>query len=164
MDADQFKQLVMPHYRRMYMLALRLTADSDDAQDVVQDSVTRLWQSRSKLDDVDNIEAYISAIVKNAALDTVKRRSRSVNLDEVNQMPHDADVATDLARREQVRHVMNAINDLPDTQQQVLMMRDVYGYEFDEIERATGCNYGHIRVLLSRARKTIKNHFIDTTI
>ncbi|MDE7385900.1 MAG: sigma-70 family RNA polymerase sigma factor [Muribaculaceae bacterium] len=164
MDADQFKQLVMPHYRRMYMLALRFTADSDDAQDAVQDAVTRLWQNRQGLESADNPVAYILAVVKNAALDTIKRRHPVVGIEEAGSLAHESDPSEALERRERVKNVMAIINDLPETQQQVIMMHDVYGYEYEEIERATGCNYGNIRVLLSRARKTIKNHFIDTTI
>ncbi|MDE6403833.1 MAG: sigma-70 family RNA polymerase sigma factor [Muribaculaceae bacterium] len=164
MDADQFKQLVMPHYRRMYMLALRFTADSDDAQDAVQDAVTRLWQNRQGLESADNPVAYILAVVKNAALDTIKRRHPAVGIEDAGSMAHESDPSEALERRERVKNVMAIINDLPETQQQVIMMHDVYGYEYEEIERATGCNYGNIRVLLSRARKTIKNHFIDTTI
>lgn len=164
MDADQFKQLVMPHYRRMYMLALRFTADSDDAQDAVQDAVTRLWQNRPGLESADNPVAYILTVVKNAALDTIKRRRPAVGIEEACSLTQESDPAEALERRERVKNVMAIINDLPETQQQVIMMHDVYGYEYDEIERATGCNYGNIRVLLSRARKTIKNHFTDITI
>ncbi|MDE7473932.1 MAG: sigma-70 family RNA polymerase sigma factor [Muribaculaceae bacterium] len=164
MDANQFKQLVMPRYRRMYMLALRLTSDSRDAEDAVQDAVTRLWQNRSKLADSDNPDAYITTVVRNAAIDTINHRRPSVNIEEAGNLAHESDPSEALERSERVKIIMSIINDLPETQQQVIMMKDVYGYDFDEIERATGCNYGHLRVLLSRARKTIKNHFTDTAI
>lgn len=61
--------------------------------------------------------------------------------------------------RDEVRQVKNIIAQLPEQQQKVVILRDVKECSYEEIEHITGLNSINIRVLLSRARKRIREQF-----
>ncbi len=64
-----------------------------------------------------------------------------------------------MEERDEVGVVMHLIDCLPETQRQVIMLRDVDDCSYEEIETTTGLSAGNVRVLLSRARKTIREQF-----
>ena len=65
---------ILPLKNEMYRLALRITLNSQEAEDVVQDVVIRLWQMRERLDGIDSIEAYALRMTRNLALDRSRMR------------------------------------------------------------------------------------------
>ena len=93
--------------------------------------------------------------VRNCAIDIIRRRRPSVQLDLICDQSTGDNPEQTVENKLKIAQIMTIINDLPPTQQQVILMRDVEGYELEEIARETGCSYGNIRVLLSRARTTI---------
>jgi len=143
----------------MYLVAMRLTADTADAQDAVQDAVVKLWQQQSKLYGATSIEGYAITAARNAAIDIARRRHPSATLDGVVERDPGHDPAQVLAIKDRVAHVMEIIDDLPETQRQVILMRDVEEMEFDEIVEATGLSHVNVRAILSRARASIRKHF-----
>ena len=63
--------------------------------------------------------------------------------------------------KDEANQVIKLIGQLPEQQQQIVIMRDVDDRPYEEIEEATGLSAVNIRVLLSRARKKIREQFID---
>lgn len=159
MTAENFKQLIMPHYRDMYYMAIRLTGDSADAEDAVQDAVLSLWHKQSRLVEAENTRSYIMTVARNAALDILRRKKPSLSLDSAGEHVDDGDIVRKIENRDRVRHVMQIIDDLPEAQRRVIIMRDVDECEFDEIVDTTGFSYVNVRTLLSRARASIRKHF-----
>lgn len=143
----------------MYLVAMRLTADTADAQDAVQDAVVNLWQQQSRLENATSIEAYAITAARNAAIDIVRRRHPAIPLDEIVRQDSAHDPAQALDIRNRVEMVMEIIEDLPEAQRRVVLMRDVDGQELEDIARETGYSNVNVRTLLSRARAAIRKHF-----
>lgn len=72
---------------------------------------------------------------------------------------HDMQLADDLELREEAQQVRRIIAHLPEQQQRIVALRDVKGCSYEEIERITGLGATNVRVLLSRARKKIRDEF-----
>ncbi|WP_283600492.1 RNA polymerase sigma factor, partial [Muribaculum intestinale] len=64
MDAETFKEIILSRYGDMYRVAYAIVRDSDDAQDVVQDAVTRLRVRRQALSGIVSPDAYCMAAVR----------------------------------------------------------------------------------------------------
>ena len=111
---------------------------------MVQEAYLKLWNKRDELAGVLNTEAYCVTLVKNLCYDAL-RRSRP---DEDGHAPED-----------EVNQVRRLIGRLPEQQKRVILLRDVNDCSFEEIEQATGLNAINIRVLLSRARKKIREQY-----
>ena len=79
-------------------------------------------------------------------------------LEELN-IANSTNVADDIDTRDEANQVLRLIDGLPQQQRQVILMRDVNDQPYEEIEETTGLSAVNIRVLLSRARKKIREQF-----
>ena len=158
MPASLFKQLVLPLYPRLQRVALRLLGNVEDAEDMVQEVYMKLWNKRDALPDVQDVEAYCVTLTKNMCIDRL--RIAEVEKEDVDEVPTmlaaTDDVEAQVERRDTVEQVKQIIETLPEHQQQVITLRDMEDCSFEEIVEQTGLTAVNIRMLLSRARKTIR--------
>lgn len=161
MDAAKFKQQFLPCHPKLYRVAFRLMGNSQDAEDMVQEAYLKLWNKRDELANILNTEAYCVALIKNLCYDALRR----TQLDEDGRapeelsLPTDTNIAREVEQRDEVNQVRRLIGQLPEQQKRVILLRDVNDCSFEEIEQATGLNAINIRVLLSRARKKIREQY-----
>ena len=158
MPASLFKQLLLPLYPRLQRVALRLLGNAEDAEDMVQEVYMKLWNKRDTLPDVQDVEAYCVTLTKNMCIDRLRMAEvEKENVDEVPTMlAATDDVEAQVERRDTVEQVKQIIETLPEHQQQVITLRDMEDCSFEEIAEQTGLTAVNIRMLLSRARKTIR--------
>lgn len=164
MDANDFKRKFLPYHRKLYRAAFHLTGNAQDAEDMVQEAYLKLWKRRDELPtDIANLEAYCVTLVKNICHDAL----RLARPDEDGRPPEElpiagsTNVAHEVEVKDEARQVMTLIGRLPEQQQQIMRMRDVEDRPYEEIEQATGLTPVNIRVLLSRARKKIREQFLE---
>lgn len=161
MPASLFKQLLLPLYPRLQRVALRLLGNAEDAEDMVQEVYMKLWSKRDALPDVKEVEAYCVTLTKNMCIDRL--RMAEVEKEDVDEVPimlaETDDVEAQVERRDAVEQVKQIIETLPEHQQQVITLRDMEDCSFEEIAEQTGLTAVNIRMLLSRARKTIRERY-----
>ncbi|MDR1939012.1 MAG: RNA polymerase sigma factor [Tannerellaceae bacterium] len=164
MDAERFKQQFLPLHPRLYRVAYALTEDSRDAEDILQDAYCKLWSRREELSHIRNPEAFCVTLVKNLCLDFLHsaRHERSEALEENLPLAGSASPETELIGHDEVRRVQRLIDRLPLNQRQVLRLHGIEGCSPEEIEQITGLSAVNIRVLLSRARKFIREQYFKT--
>ena len=159
MTAEEFKRRFLPLSRRLYTVAWRLTGNRQDAEDIVQECYIKLWNKRNDLGHVVNIEAYAVTLVKRMCYDSFNaRRNDSETEISDSQTPITENVTE---QRDELNHVQRFIEQLPEQQKTVIKMRELDNCSFEEIEEHTGLSSINIRVLLSRARKRIREQFND---
>ena len=163
MDANDFKRKFLPYHRKLYRAAFHLMGNTQDAEDMVQEAYLKLWKRRDELPtDIANLEAYCVTLVKHVCHDAL----RLAHLEEDGLPPEElpiignTNVAHEVELKDEARQVMTLIGQLPDQQRQIMQMRDVEDLAYEEIEKATGLTSVNIRVLLSRARKKIREQFL----
>ncbi|PLW97573.1 MAG: RNA polymerase subunit sigma-24 [Marinilabiliales bacterium] len=161
MDQQKFHKEVLPLKGRLFRLALGYLKDTDDAEDAVQEIFVKLWKMRSSLEKYRSIEALAVTMTKNFCLDQLKAKRRSeVGLDKVVARSGGTSPEKHSEESDLMGILKKILPELPEQQQLVFHMRDVEGLELKEIEELTGINYNNIRVVLSRARKTLRNKLI----
>ena len=161
MPASLFKQLLLPLYPRLQRVALRLLGNAEDAEDMVQEVYMKLWSKRDALPDVQDVEAYCVTLTKNMCIDRLRMaEADKADVDEVPTMlAATDDVEAQVEKRDAVEQVKQIIETLPEHQQQVITLRDMEDCSFEEIAEQTGLTAVNIRMLLSRARRTIRERF-----
>lgn len=159
MDAETFKKEFLPYHQKLYRIAYRIVQDTASAEDMVQDTFVKLWNKREDMSNIDNTEAFAIITLRNTCLDFL-RKTKKEYLTEYNiDIPEDISLAKQIELKDDTHQVRGLINKLPQQQRQVMMMKHWDGYSDEEIEQATGLSAGNIRVILSRARKTIREQF-----
>lgn len=163
MDAERYKKEVLPLKDKLFRLSLRLLGDTDEAKDAVQETFLKLWNLRDKLSLYRSVEAFAMTMIKNYCLDKIKFR-RTVSLEQVYFQP-ETEENTFQERRFEIESAYNRVKKLmdylPEQQRMIIQLRDVEGYEFEEISEITDMNVNAIRVNLSRARKRVKELYLN---
>lgn len=149
------KRDILPMKNVMYRMALRLTLNSQEAEDVVQDVMIKLWGMRERLDNVDNLEAFALRMTRNLAID--RQRMKVNNTENIDDIEADRYVATDTnERREQVESIKNVMLQLPEKQRSAMQLRDFEGYSYKEIAEMLSMSEDQVKINIFRARQYIK--------
>ncbi len=159
MDAESFKRRFLPFHAKLFRIAYILVENKEDAEDILQDVYFKLWTKRDELDVVKSPEAFCVTLVKNACLDFMRSASRScdtVDASEANVLAAGTTPERETEMQDEIRQVQKLISRLPENQKQVLRLRSMDDCTMDEIEQITGLTAVNIRVLLTRARKTLR--------
>ncbi len=161
MELEGFKIKVVPLRERLTHIACRLLDNEADAEDVVQEIFLRLWHIRDTLDGYASVEALAVTMTKNLALDKRKARKPHGDTDELLRLDAGGrDPAEQLEQTDAVALIRRLIGQLPSLQQTIIRMKDVEGYELNEIAEITGSTVEAVRSNLSRARKKIREQYL----
>ena len=158
MTEENFNQLTGPLRLRMLACALTLLHEREAAADCVQETLLRLWQSRSRLAAIDRPEAYCIAAVRRNALDMLRRTAKYQQVDilEADGALTDDTPERSAEIRDRLRMVTGLLGQLPERQKMVVSMSAIDGLDNAEIAQATGISDENVRVLLSRGRSRLK--------
>lgn len=158
MGRKEFENKVLPLGRTLYRFAFRYLANSEDAEDAVQEVCVKLWNMRDKLEEYRSLEAFAITVTRNHCLDRIRKQGREIPEDTrpVDTRASDMNPVEEMENRESYNNVLKIVKDLPDKYRSVIQLRDIEGLEYDEIQKHLGENLNTIRVNLSRARKMVR--------
>lgn len=167
MNNISFQNDILPLKNKLYRLALRITLNNADAEDVVQETMIRVWNRRDKWQEIESIEAFCLTICRNISLDRVRRHdNHSETLDEQEHQTADMSYTANPERQTQehdrMRLVRQLIDQLPEKQRSVIQLRDFEGKSYKEIAQVMQMTEELVKVTLFRARQTIKKKFLET--
>ena len=162
MELETFKITVLPLRQKMLNFSRRLVEDAADAEDVVQEAFIKLWYIREKLDAYHSVEALAMQVTKNLSLDKIKlRKPQGSELESVTLISEEVSPDEQLEQKDAAECIRRLIAQLPTLQQTIIRMKDIEGYELAEIAEITATPVENVRVNLSRARKKIREQFLQ---
>ena len=162
MKEVSFKNDVLPLKDKLFRLALRITSNREEAEDIVQDTLIKLWNQRDEWSAIQNIETYIMTICRNLALDAIDKKERqNISLNEmVHDQPDNSQIQDEtLIRQQQMNSIQAIIQQLPEKQRTIILLRDIEEKTYQEIANIMGLSLSDVKVNLFRARQTLKNKF-----
>ncbi len=161
MNQSDFLKVVLPFKDKVFRLAKRLLVSREEAEDATQELLFKLWKSREKIADYNNVEAFAMTMTKNYCYDRLKSKQAS-NLTLVHSNYKEKDTSLDkkIEHQDSVNQVHQLIEKLPEQQKIILQLRDIEQYDFEEICKMVDMKPTAVRVALSRARKTIREELI----
>lgn len=135
--------------------------DEEETRDAVQDLILKLWEKRKTLDNCKNLNAYVVSVARNYCFDLLKKKKpgRIERRDEMKLINTASDEKS-LEVSEKHENVLKIIGALPGKYREVIRLRDIDGFTFEEISGMTGIEVPHIRVILSRARVRVKSELL----
>jgi RNA polymerase sigma-70 factor (ECF subfamily) len=160
MRLEQFKSDIIPLRQKLFFTAFKWLQNEADAEDVVQEALLRLWKIREQLDGISNPGAFAMQTTKNICIDHLRVRKDKTEADDFYLGANLETPYSDTERRDAVVLVKRIIEHLPELQKIIISMRDIEGYELQEIAEITGTQISAVTVNLSRARKTVRDRFI----
>lgn len=163
MTVETFKIEVLPMKHKLFRLANRLLQNVPEAEDVVQEIFLRLWSRRDKLSEYRSLEAFAMTMTKNLCLDKLKsKQNKTDEFTEKHDQRIDTTPYSQMEKGDAYNKVRKLIDLLPEQQKIIIQLRDIEGYEYDEIAEMMNISENTIRVNLSRARKKVRDTMIKT--
>jgi RNA polymerase sigma-70 factor, ECF subfamily len=153
-DIEAFSLLVDRHHARCLRVATHLMSDSDDAEDVVQDSFVRAYRHLGGYRERDKFSAWLLRIVVNQARTHATRRKKWDGPDPITladaDTPHDS-TSESLARAERSAELAHALAQLGPAQREAIVLRFSDELSYDEMARITGVGVSALKMRVQRA-------------
>jgi RNA polymerase sigma factor (sigma-70 family) len=162
MTRIDFNELVHRLSHKLYGYAFRILRNQEEAEDAVQEVFIKLWKLKEKLGEYNSIDALATTIVKNHCIDQV-RKGKNINIDDGSSGLYVVSLSPspeqELENRESDEIIHRIIDDLPEIYSTVIKLRDIDGLSYEETAEKTAQTVNNLRVILSRARKMIRDEF-----
>jgi len=167
MKKISFKNDILPLKNELYRLALRITLNPAEAEDVVQDTMIKVWNRREGWDELESIEAFCLTICRNLAVDRIRKlenqnQSLDENGDEKPDQSYTSNPEEQAMQRDRVELIRRLISELPEKQRSVMQLRDFEGKSYKEIASIMAISEEQVKVNIFRARQAIRQKYIET--
>lgn len=161
MQEISFRDDILPLKDKLFRLALRITFDRAEAEDIVQDTMIRVWNKREEWSQFDSVEAYCMTVARNLAIDRSQKKEAqntgiTPEMEEVSiaSGPYDR-----LVNKEQLHLIHRLINELPEKQRLIMQMRDIEGESYKDIANVLNLTEEQVKVNLFRARQKVRQKY-----
>jgi RNA polymerase sigma factor (sigma-70 family) len=162
MSIEAFKSRVLPAKDKMYRFALRFLRDEEEAKDIVQEAMIRVWKKRDQMHTYVNMEAWCMTIVRNLSLDRIKSKQyNSESLEQTYDLSNGTispDKSTEID--DTMENIHHFIASLPEKQRQIMQLRDIEGFSYQEIGKILNLDANNVKVNLFRARKSVRENLL----
>jgi RNA polymerase sigma-70 factor, ECF subfamily len=154
-DAQIFSDHFARHARSAVAVARGVLGDFDAAEEAVQEAAYRAWRAWSRFDTTRAFQPWFMRIVRNAAVNELKRRARTTPLaaEPPAREPSAGDVAV---QRERAHEVGRALAALPRSHRTAIVLRGVHDLEYDAIAGMLGTPSATVRIHVHRARRRLR--------
>lgn len=171
-DVATFESEVLPQLDTLYRVGRRLTGESADAEDLVQETLLRAWRGWASFTQGSNVRAWLLTILRNTFISRWRSRKRegtSVSLDDAD--PHaihravgGQDPEGHFFERVVDAHVVAAVEALPEEFREALVLSDLEGLPYAEVAEVLGIPVGTVKSRLFRARRILQHKLHDHAV
>lgn len=167
-DIEAFEQLVHSHEKRAYNIALRIMCNEEDAKDMTQEALLRVFRSIGSFKEQSAFSTWLYRIVTNVCLDEIRKRKNdkaiaSDNIVDLSSREMTNGTAAEeiperaYERLEQRQIIGEAIKELNEEYRSVIVLRDIQGFSYEEISMILDCSSGTVKSRINRARNILKD-------
>lgn len=154
------KRDILPLKNVLYRLALRITLNSQEAEDVVQDVIIKMWKMGERLDDVENLESFALRLTRNLSIDRQRMKvNQTESFDELEDFHGGISntIESRLEQQERIDSIRDIMMQMPEKQRLVMQLRDFEGKSYKEIALALEISEDQVKVNIFRARQFVKS-------
>ncbi|MBA4197840.1 MAG: RNA polymerase sigma factor [Chitinophaga sp.] len=155
MTEKQYNECVNLYADNVFRFIVKNLKHEEDARDVVQTAFEKLWRNRENVEN-EKAKSYLFTIAYNQMIDhlrKVKRISLKEDFNEETKIGYQQHSHTK-------KVLMNALNQLNETQRSLVMLKDYEGYNYEEIGKITGLSDSQVKVYLHRARIILRDYLV----
>ena len=169
-DIDAFETLIQSHQKKVYNIALRMTKNPEDAQELSQDTFVRAFIAIKKFRGDSSFATWLYRITMNVCTDFLRKRNKAVVVSieqsvyenqQTMQLADNEPGPDEISEKNQLKKlVREAMDLLPPEHRQVLILRDLLDMTYKDIAHTLNINEGTIKSRINRARESLKKVII----
>lgn len=164
-NVNDFEKLVTAYEKNVYNIALRMVGDPEDAADMTQETFIKAYRALSGFRGDSKFSSWLYRIASNVCLDFLRSRSRhpqvslstvdeddraTFELPDMRQNPEEQ-----LMKKLSMEAVRRGLEQLPEQQRQILVLRELGGLSYAELAQTLGLEEGTVKSRIFRARKRL---------
>lgn len=169
-----FEELITEYKKIAYNIALRILKNKEDAEDISQEALIKVFRSINQFNMMSSFKTWLYRIVVNTCLD-FKRTQKAlvISVDQPIQSGHNeffVDIQDDRPSPEEIAQskqtqkvIVDTIDKLEEDFRNVIILRDINGFSYEEISEILSCNIGTVKSRISRGRQRLKE-MLETKI
>lgn len=161
-----FSRLISENQTKVYRIALSIVKNHSDAEDIAQEVFIRIYTSISSFKGNSSLATWIYKITYNRSLDFLKKNNKKMKTTKTLDDPEDAELLTlagerfipekDFEDKQMKEDIHDALKKLPEDQRQLIELKDIHGFSYEEIMEITGLKDGTMKSRLNRARTSLR--------
>jgi RNA polymerase sigma-70 factor (ECF subfamily) len=153
MTVSEYNQAVDNYSDSIYRFVLKNFRDEERSRDIVQDTFEKLWIKKQDVT-ASKVRSYLFSTAYHTMIDIIRKDNRQTRFSEAPEMSYSHEEQySDL---QEILH--KALEQLPESQRSVIMLRDYEGYSYDEISKITGLSESQVKVYIYRGRLFLKKY------
>jgi RNA polymerase sigma-70 factor (ECF subfamily) len=175
-DTEAFRTLVERHKRRLYAVILKLVGDGDVAEELAQETFVKAFRAISSFRQDASFGTWLVQIGIHTTRDQLRRTKRQrdrgiISIDalrdshghslELVDESRGADPGAEVEAREERTLMRRALDELPDEYREVLVLKHLEGWRYEQIAEVSGDSIGTLKVRAYRARQLLRERLAD---
>lgn len=157
-DIISFEKLISSHYQKIYSLAYSLTGNLQDAQDITQESVIKVFQSLKKFKEKSKFSTYLYRIVVNVFKDYFKKSYKKY---EISSSENYSPGIYDVEKVENRIIIEEVLKKMPTELAMIITLKELQGFSYEEIAEILNIPAGTVKSRLHLARKILKEKIVN---
>jgi len=160
---ERFTTLLRPHLDGLYQLAYRFSQNRDDAEDLVQDLLIKVYPRLEEMESIENLKSWLATVLRHIFLDNLRRYKRSpihlateddAVLASISSSTDGPAQISELSK--EINKIQDALMQLSEDQRVLLVMHDMEGYKLIELESMLEVPIGTLKSRIHRARARLR--------
>lgn len=174
-DLEAFEELVLKYQNKVYSLSYRYMGNEEDAYDTAQEAFLKAFRSLRSFKGNSSFGTWIFRVTSNVCLDELRRKKRKpvpLSLDEPLAVWNGNEVEKEIAdpqptadilyeEKELSQYIQQLLDQLKPEFKAVLVLRDIEGFNYDEIAEILNCSLGTVKSRISRARSELRRMWLE---
>ncbi|NLT47744.1 MAG: sigma-70 family RNA polymerase sigma factor [Clostridiales bacterium] len=171
-DEASFELLIQNCKTKAYNTALRYLRDEEDAMDVLQESLIKVFRHLNKFKGDCKFDTWVYRIVVNTCNDFLrKNKNQRTNVslyrtdedgETMIEIPDTAPTPSEVFDAKLTTScVLNCLNEIPKEQKDIIILRDIQGFSYEEIGQILNCSMGTVKSRINRARQKLKQSILE---
>ena len=159
----EFAEIALQYMNSVYNVALRMTRDETEAQDLVQDAYLRAYRFFNKFEKGTNFKAWLFKILKNIYINKYRKESKMPQMVDISNIEASGDLATTATPEDEIfdelldDDVTIAIDALPEEFRLAIILSDLEGFAYKEVAEILDIPIGTVMSRLHRGRRLLRN-------
>ena len=171
-DEASFEALLSSCEKKAYNIAYRYLRGEEDALDALQESFIKIYRHLDQFNEQSRFDTWVYRIVVNTCRDMLRRTKNRALRDALYKDEEREDSIAEiadtrpgpeevLAKKEESEYILNCLEKVGPDHKEVLILRDIQGFSYEEIAKIQDCSIGTVKSRLSRARFRLKEVYLS---
>lgn len=156
-DQEAFARLMDKHKKMMWSVCLRITGNSYDAEDAVQDTLMQAWKALPKFRGEASLGTWLYRIAGNSSIAIVRRRKYTDTLPE--ELSGERDFAEQIAATDAVQRALSTMSEIF---REILVLRELCDFSYEQIAAHQGVSVQTVKSRLNRARAAFRKELLES--